>query len=72
MSYEPDQKVTLCTFLCKVIECNVWSVGFYNPRGEWIEVSQASRREIAFHKVHVLHGGGLPYLDFLRIWGKEG
>jgi len=68
MNSEPE-KVTLSTFVCKHLECNHWAVGFYDPSGRWITVADVAGKERAFYRVHLLHGGSLAYLDFLRWWG---
>ncbi len=38
-------------------EQNLWTVGFYNPRGIWESESDHSTPEAAAERVHWLNGG---------------
>jgi len=40
-------------------EC-LWTVGFYNPKGEWVPESDWCSRELAAARVHYLNGGPEP------------
>jgi hypothetical protein len=35
----------------------LWTVGFYNPKGEWIPESDHDSKESAAKRVHYLNGG---------------
>ena len=39
-------------------ETNLWTVGFYNPKGEWVSESDHESPEKASVRVHYLNGGG--------------
>ena len=39
------------------VEKYLWTVGFYNPQGEWIPESDHVRKEDAAKQVHYLNGG---------------
>jgi len=64
-----DTRVTLCTFLARHLDCNTWCVGFFDLSGQWHTVATCAGREQALHRVHVLHGGSLSRLDFVRLFG---
>lgn len=38
-------------------EPNLWTVGFYNPKGEWIPDSDYDSPTEAAKRVHYLNGG---------------
>ena len=38
-------------------ESNLYTVGFYNPKGEWVPESDHSTEEEAQKRVHYLNGG---------------
>ncbi len=38
-------------------EPNLWTVGFYDPQGEWHPDSDHDSREKAAERVHYLNGG---------------
>lgn len=38
-------------------EPNLWTVGFYGPKGEWHPESDQSSQEAAAARVHYLNGG---------------
>jgi hypothetical protein len=38
-------------------EKNLWTVGFYDPKGNWIPESDHNSQEDAAKRVHYLNGG---------------
>jgi len=38
-------------------EPNLWTVGYYNPNGEWIPDSDHDEKYKASERVHYLNGG---------------
>lgn len=38
-------------------ECNLWTVGFYEPDGEWTAVTDHPFEDEAAERVHYLNGG---------------
>jgi len=67
---DDEVKITLCTFIARHATCNVWEVGFFDLRGQWVPVASCAGKERAFYRVHLLHGGGLSFLDFMRWWAN--
>jgi hypothetical protein len=41
-------------------EPTLWTVGFYDPHGEWHSDSDHESRELAADRVHWLNGGNAP------------
>ena len=39
-------------------EPQLWTVGFYDPKGTWVPESDHNSREEAAERVHYLNGGG--------------
>ena len=39
-------------------EANLWTVGFYNPTGQWMAESDWESKKGAADRVHYLNGGG--------------
>jgi hypothetical protein len=38
-------------------EPGLWTVGFYNPKGEWVPESDWTVQALAIQQVHYLNGG---------------
>ena len=38
-------------------ELNLWTVGFWDPRGRWVSESDHDTQESAAARVHFLNGG---------------
>jgi hypothetical protein len=47
-------------------ERTLWTVGFYDPDGEWQAESDHSKEHLAAERVAYLNGGGLPDASKLR------
>jgi hypothetical protein len=48
-----------CYVYCE-IELGLWTVGFYDPAGEWHPESDHASSEEAAKRVHWLNGGSRP------------
>ena len=46
-----------CVWVYIKSEPNLWTVGFYSPKGEWHTDSDWSNTELAAKRVHYLNGG---------------
>jgi hypothetical protein len=58
-------------------ESELWTVGFYGPRGEWVPESDHSNRAEAAERVAWLNGSGEPQVartvgDYLGLRELEG
>ncbi|GAI69606.1 unnamed protein product [marine sediment metagenome] len=51
-------------------EPGVWTVGFYEPHGEWVAESDHSSKEDAAARVHYLNGGNEPENPYI-LHGAE-
>ncbi len=49
-------------------EPGLWTVGFYDPDGEWVAESDWGSPEEPASRVHYLNGG----IGGADAWGKEG
>jgi len=52
-------------------EPGLWTVGFYDPKGEWQPESDHSSKEKAAARVAYLNGEATPYSSIREISGDE-
>jgi len=48
-------------------EDNLWTVGFYDPSGQWKAESDHSSCQSAAQRVHFLNGGNQPIVNLLKM-----
>jgi len=48
-------------------ESNLWTVGFYDPKGQWHADSDHAEQEMAARRAHWLNGGGITFEDIVNM-----